>query len=156
MEDKKILIWDSRQQVGKHEHILTWFEANGYKVVRSKMFTGDVSWLQDQTLCIDTKKDIQEIVGNVTKDHERFVREIQRANENGIRLVFLIQDDYITKLEELNRWYNPRLRVSPKATRGTTLFKILYRMEKEYNTKFYMTTRAKCGETIIKILNKEM
>lgn len=147
---------DTREQEGKHQNVLNWFNENGFKVIRSKLFVGDYTYLDNQTICVDTKKDIQEIVGNVTKDHERFVREIQRANENGIRLVFLIQDDYITKLEELNRWYNPRLRVSPKATRGTTLFKILYRMEKEYNTKFYMTTRSKCGESIIKILNEEM
>ena len=147
---------DTREQEGKHQNVLDWFNNNGFKVVRSKLFVGDYTYLDNQTICVDTKKDIQEIVGNVTSQHERFVRELQRANENGIRLVFLIQDDYITKLEELNRWYNPRLRVSPKATRGTTLFKILYKMEKEYNTKFYLTTRAKCGESIIKILDGEM
>lgn len=106
------------------------------------------------SFCIDTKKDIQELVGNVCQQHKRFVSEIERANENGIKLVFLIQDDYITKLEELNRWSNPRRFVSPKATSGTTLFKILYGIEKKYNTKFYFTTREKCGETIIKLLEE--
>lgn len=156
MEEKKVILMDTREQEGKHNNVLEYFEKNNYKVVRSKLFVGDYTYLSDMRICVDTKKDIQEIVGNVTSQHDRFIREIQRANENGIKLVFLIQDEYIGKLEELNRWYNPRLKVSPRATKGTTLYKILYRIEKEYGTKFYMTTRAKCGENIIKILNGEM
>lgn len=108
------------------------------------------------SVIVDRKASINEICGNVTREHKRFTNELKLAQENGCKLVILIEDEYISKLEELNRWYNPMLNKYPKATRGTTLFKILYRIEKEYNTKFYMTTRSKCGENIIKILNGEM
>lgn len=149
---KKVLVWDTRQKKDKHKHILDWFEANGYKVVTSKLFCGDVCYLNDMSLILDTKKDLQEICGNVTKQHERFINEIQRANDNGIKLYFLIQDENIKTLSEVNRWWNPRLKYSKVATKGTTLFRILYSIEKKYDTKFYFTTKEKCGETIIKIL----
>lgn len=152
----KIIQMDSREQEGKHENVLNWFNENDYKVVRSKLFVGDYTYLDNQSICVDTKKDIQEICGNVTQQHKRFIEEIQRANDNNIQLYFLIQDEKIKELKEVNTWWNPRLRYNKKATKGTTLFKILYKIEKEYNTKFYFTTKERCGETIIKILNKEM
>lgn len=156
MGEKRIVVEDTRQQVGKHDHIENWFKDNSYKIVRTKLFCGDYTYLDNQTICVDTKKDIQEIVSNVTSQHKRFTDEIKRANENGIKLYFIIQDEYITKIEELNRWWNPRLISSPKATRGSTLFKILWKLEKEYGTKFYFSKRCNCAETIIKILDGEM
>lgn len=152
----KNLIWDTRQQAGKHEHILQWFEENGYSVLNSKLPFGDVCYVNDLSRIIDTKKDLQEVIGNVTAQHERFIREIELANENGIKLYFLIQDENISELRQVNQWWNPRLKYNKKATKGTTLFKILYSIEKKYNTKFFFCTREKCGETIIKILDGEI
>lgn len=152
----KILIQDTRERAKKHEHVLKWFEDNDYKVVRSKLFCGDYSYLNDQSICIDTKKNLLEICQNVVQDHDRFVRELQRANENGIKLYFLVEEANINELADVNKWWNPRLRYSKGATKGTTLFKILYSIEQKYNTKFYFTPKSKTGEIIIKILNGEM
>lgn len=152
--DKPILVWDSRQKKGKHEKTLQWFEENGYKVVSSKLFTGDVTFLNNQSICIDTKKNMLEICQNVVQDHERFVREIQRANENGIKLYFLIEEPNIKELADVNRWFNPRTRYSKGATKGTTLFKILCAIEKKYNTKFYFCDKTETGKRIIEILEK--
>lgn len=145
----KVIMMDTREQAGKHEHVIKWFNDNEYKIVRSKLFCGDYTFLNNQTICIDTKKDILEICQNVCQSHERFIREIQRANENGIKLYFLIQDEKITKLEELPKWYNPRKRFSPKATSGKQLYGILKTIQERYNTKFYFCTNEECGKKII-------
>lgn len=150
----KIIIQDTREQAKKHEHVLKWFEENDYKVVRSKLFCGDYSYLNNQSICVDTKKNMLEICQNVVQDHERFVKEIQRANENGIKLYFLIEEPNIKELADVNKWWNPRLRFSNGATKGTTLFKILYAIEKKYNTKFYFCGKEETGEKIIEILEK--
>lgn len=153
----KIIVQDTREQTNKHDFVLNYFNENDYKVIRTKLFVGDYTYLDNQTICVDTKKDIQELVGNVTKDHERFVNEIQRANDNGIKLYFVIcNDENIDILSDVNRWYNKRLRYNPKATKGTTLFKILYSIEKKYNVKFFFTTKENCGETIINILDGKL
>lgn len=127
----KIIVQDTREQTNKHDFVLDYFNENNYKVVRSKLFVGDYTYLDNQTICVDTKKDVQELVGNCTTQHERFINEIQRANDNGIKLYFVIcNDENINILSDVNRWYNKRLRYNPKATKGTTLFKILYSIEK--------------------------
>ena len=149
----RTIMMDTREQEHKHDFVLDWFEKNDYKVIRSKLFVGDYTYLDNQTICVDTKKDLLEVVGNVTKQHQRFVDELQRASENGIKLYILVCEDGINELSDVNRWWNPRLRYNPKATKGTTLFKILYKIEKEYNTKFIFTTKERCGADIIKILD---
>lgn len=149
----KIIVQDTREQSSKHDFVLDYFNKNNYKVVRSKLFVGDYAWLDDMSICVDTKKDLQEVVGNVTKQHQRFVDELKRASENGIKLYILVCEDGINELADVNRWYNKRLRYNPKATKGTTLFKILYKIEKEYGTKFIFTTKEQCGADIIRILD---
>ena len=73
--------------------------------------------------CVDTKKDIQELVSNVCgKGHARFRDECILAQNNGIKLYILVQnvgglvkgtkDVYnptITRLCDLHKWKNPRL-----------------------------------------------
>ena len=70
---------------------------------------------------VDTKKDIQELVGNVCgKQHARFRDECILAQNNGIKLYVLVQNDgglingtkdiynpTIRTLEDLHKWKNP-------------------------------------------------
>lgn len=72
-------------------------------------------------VCVDTKKDIQELVSNICgQQHERFRDECILAQNNGIKLYILvenkgryitkdIQTPTITRLEDLHSWKNPRL-----------------------------------------------
>lgn len=41
---------------------------------------------------MDTKKDVQELAGNVGRDHDRFVRELDRATADGKVLVVLVEE----------------------------------------------------------------
>lgn len=148
----KTIIQDTREQKGKHEHVLKWFEDNEYKVVRSKLFCGDYSYLNNQSICIDTKKDMLEICQNVVQSHKRFTDEIKRAIENDIKLVFLIEEPGISCLEDVANWKNPRRFYSDKATKGEQLYKILKTIEERYNTKFYFCDKAETGQKIIEIL----
>ena len=148
----KTIVWDTRQKKDKHDETLKWFEDNGYKVVRSKLFTGDVTYLNNMSLVIDTKKDMLEICQNVVQSHKRFTDEIKRAIENDIKLVFLIEESGISCLEDVQVWKNPRRFYSNKATKGEQLYKILKTIEDRYNTKFYFCDKAETGQKIIEIL----
>jgi ribosome-associated protein len=66
------IIEDTRQQASKHEIKHKYFEENGINILRSKLPIGDYARLDNLSLVIDTKKDIQELILDVTKDHERF------------------------------------------------------------------------------------
>ena len=75
------------------------------------------------TVCVDTKKDIEELINDIVgRQHERFRDECIFAQNNGIKLYVLVEnlgglipyakDIYnptIRNLNELHSWKNPRL-----------------------------------------------
>ena len=152
-----ILIEDTRQVVGKHKLKNEYFEKMGIEVVRSKLLFGDYQNPQNPSIAIDTKKDIQELIGDLTKDHERFKRELQLAKKCGAKLIILIEDEKVTCINDLYTWYNWRLKKSPKATKGSTLAKMLYTIEhntEDYNCQFIFTKKSECGAKILELLLK--
>ena len=153
-----ILIEDTRQVVGKHKLKNEYFEKMGIEVVRSKLLFGDYQNPQNPSIAIDTKKDIQELIIDVTKDHERFKRELQLAKKCGAKLIILIEDEKVTCINDLYTWYNWRLKKSPKATKGSTLAKMLYTIEnntEDYNCQFTFTKKSECGAKIIELLTRQ-
>lgn len=150
------IIEDTRQQAGKHNFKQTYFESHGIKVVRSKLPVGDYANIKDLSVIVDTKKDIQEIISNVTKQHARFVAECDLAKESDIKLIILIEnEDNIEKIEDLYTWYNKRLRFSPKATTGRTLAKILHGIQLRHGVQFEFCHPLEAGARIVELLPKE-
>lgn len=146
------LIEDTRQQANKHENKHRFFEKHGIKYIRSKLPIGDYALLTDLSTIVDTKQSIQEIIGNVTQQHKRFAAECELAKENDIRLCVLIEDMAVTCIDDLYRWYNPRLRFSPRATTGRTLAKILHGMEINHGVKFHFCKPEESGQVILELL----
>ena len=150
------IIEDTRQQAGKHNFKQTYFESHGIKIVRSKLPVGDYANIKDLSVIVDTKKDIQEIISNVTKQHARFVAECDLAKESDIKLIILIEnEDNIEKIEDLYTWYNKRLRFSPKATTGRTLAKILHGIQLRHGVQFEFCHPLEAGARIVELLPKE-
>lgn len=102
---KLIIQQDTREKDGKKNHILSYFEKQGIKVVRNKMFVGDYTLLNNQSVCVDTKKDVLELFFDLTKDHIRFRNECIRAKENDIQLVVLIEE--VLPDGKLVNWKSP-------------------------------------------------
>lgn len=179
-----IILEDSRQQVGKHDQKHRWFSENGIEIRRTKLYVGDYSLPTDQSVCIDTKKDFQEIIGNLTghkkdkngkTEHDRLVEETERAREAGIRLIYLIENEggeikkgkniynpVITKLEDVHKWVNPRLFIFehgkqkyPKATKGITLQKMLYTFSAHHGCEFMFCHPKDAGRIIVELLTED-
>lgn len=142
-----LLLEDKGQQDGKHVEKSQYWKRKGIDILQVPLPIGDYAIANDKSIdvisrknkrgiaikkmdflgtydvCVDTKKDIQELVGNVCgKQHERFRDECILAQNNGIKLYVLVQnagglirgtkDIYnstVTKLDELKGWKNPRL-----------------------------------------------
>lgn len=167
-----IILEDSRQQLGKHDHKHEWFAKNGIEVRRTKLYVGDYTLPTDQTVCIDTKKDFQEIIGNLTEQHDRLVEETERAREAGVRLIYLIENEggevkkgtnifnpVITKLEDVHKWKNPRLFIFqsgrqkyPRATKGITLQKMLYSFAAHHGCEFQFCHPKDSAAKIVELL----
>ena len=62
---------------------------------------------------------------------KRFTDELKRAQDANIKLITCEHGGDINQLADVNKWYNPRLKVSPMAVNGQRLFKILYSISKK-------------------------
>lgn len=148
---------DSREKKHKIGRIMQTFDTFRVKHFVSKLPCGDYCDLDNARFCIDRKYNLNELCGNVCQDHKRFIEELTRANNLGIKLVFLVEHScYIKTLEDVRGWKNPRLKVSPLAVSGERLYKILSTIEKNYNTKFYFCSKQETGRRIIELLQGEL
>lgn len=148
-----IIIHDTRDQTGKHNNVTDYLAAQGHTVIRSKMYVGDVALFENQLRCIDLKKDLNEVAGNVCQQHDRFQREMLRAKELGIQLVILVEHGRgVRSIDDVEGWVNPRLKKNPRATTGATLAKVMRTMQERYDVRWEFTTKAECGKRIVEIL----
>lgn len=169
MENQITIVQDTRQQVGKDEHVLKYFADNGIKVVRSKLFVGDYALLHNMKVVVDRKKDMLEIGANIcdSKEHERFRKELVNAQENGIKLYILIEDENIYNTFGVRFYKSPTYKSSGFKNgvyhaRGEkmsqinflSLSKAMMTMEQKYNCKFVFAKRAEYGKKVLEILTK--
>ncbi|MEG2116336.1 MAG: ERCC4 domain-containing protein [Clostridia bacterium] len=152
-----IIQCDTRQQDSKHKLKEQYFASVGIKCVRSKLFVGDYTRLDNQTICVDSKQDLVEVAGNICgKQHERFRAECLKAKENGIQLIILIEEPQ--SLETLADWKPPIFKYGKMKghyvtqVRGTTLAKAMATMTANYGVQFMFTTKQDCGRKIVELL----
>lgn len=168
-----IILEDTRQQDSKHSKKHKWFEENGIEVRRTKLYVGDYTLPTNQSVCVDTKKDIQELISDICgKQHNRFREELIRAKEAGIKLYILVENTSITinerkgiyspfidSLDNLHRFVNPRLfiwrggkQLYPGATKGITLKKACITMQHKYGVEFVFCKPNQAAEKVIELL----
>lgn len=95
------IIEDTRNKVGEHVWKNKQLMDLGYKVLRSKLPAGDYGLMTTLGTVIDTKKDLQEIYGNlIGKEHKRFRDECRLCQANGIQLIILCEHMYADTPEE--------------------------------------------------------
>ena len=140
------------------------------KYFRSKLYCGDYQSLDNAKLCIDRKKDLQELCGNVCQQHERFKNELLRAMEAGIQMIILCEHgEDIRCLEDVYFWQNPRKHTvrwktvngikiktvaSQKAVDGYQLYKSLCTIRDRYNVRFEFCTKDQTGKRIVELLSE--
>lgn len=144
---------DTREKSRAIKQIVSYFDETGIQHYTSKLYVGDYMSLDNPRVVIDRKQNLQEICGNVCQQHERFINELKRARENGIKLIILCEHgSNIKTLADVQRWVNPRLRTSPKAVSGKQLFKILFTIGQRYDVDFVFCDKRMTGYMIAKIL----
>ena len=240
-----IILEDTRQQEKKHEVKHEHFRSVGIHWNRTALYCGDYTLPANQSICIDTKKDIAELIGDVqakqmpkkevkekvneifekeqiptnfsddifhaicdddtdrfaekeindicykhsvsesaissfqalyVKRHGFFHRGLKRAQNSGIRLYILVEnEDKVNSIDDLFRWHNPRLDILinsnqmigfwgngkprykkvqkyPYAATGEWLAKACLTMEEKYGCKFLFCKPEESGEKILELL----
>lgn len=156
--NKDILILaDTRQQ--KDSYITNYFDKNEIQWIRTTLpsadyakifYDSDLGFIWDYSTLIDTKKDVEEIVGNLCRstEHERIKREVQKARDVGCEnFIFLICDNKIKSIDDLKNWSSKRTKV-----KGETLLKIMSTMASKYGIRFIFTDKKNAGAKIIQLL----
>lgn len=150
---------DSREKPKAIKKIINEFNKQGVQYFISKVYAGDYMSLDNPRLVVDRKQNLSEIcsnVGSTAANHERFKRELMRANELGIKVVVLIEHGHGFKtLEDVKFWDNPRLSESPNATDGIKLYKILKTMCHKYNMEVQFCDKEETGKKILEILGND-
>lgn len=159
-----IIQTDSREHMSEWKRISAQFDKLGVKYFRSKLFVGDYMNLDNPRVAVDRKQNLTELCSNVTQDHERFRREMIRAQENGIKLIFLVEHgDGIESLEDVIFWENPRRNkkkkvdgkwvwYETKATTGEVLYNILTTIKRKYGVEFEFCKKEDTGKRILELL----
>lgn len=148
-----IIIEDTRNQIGKHNELNLELSKLGYRVLRSKLYVGDYTRLDNQTICIDTKKDWLEVAGNVCgRQHKRFRQECIKAKEAGIRLIILVEEE--TLIEEWNSPLN-RLKQPLTKVKCEVLAKAIKTMNKKYGVEFINCNKKDTAKILVDILKGE-
>lgn len=157
----KAIFEDTRQQLGKHDNIAEYCKKNDIELIRQGLFVGDYTKITDQSITIDTKKDLLELVMDLGKDKSRFWREVFRAKKHNIKLIILCEHgNGISKLSDVQFWENPMLhpnskRYNPKAMNGKTLMRRLIDVHIAYGTEFFFCDKADTGRLVVELLEHE-
>lgn len=194
-----LIIEDKGQKEGLHILKNRYFKSHDMEVLRAPLPVGDyiiatdkvadvirrksarkmelkkMDFLGTYDVSVDTKKDMQEIIGNICgKSHPRFRDECILAQNNGIKLYVLIENaDGVKSVEDVFKWRNPRLErynrikymqscgkwlnasipITPP-TSGKTLAKSMLTMQLKYGVEFVFCRPEEAGKKIIELLTK--
>lgn len=163
---------DTREKQRAITKILATFRKSDIKFISTKLYVGDYRRLDNPMLVVDRKQDLLEVANNVCQDHARFRRELIRAQEVGIKVVILIEqnkmddENKIRSIADVVWWDNPRRHkrvrdadgiwkdVETKAIEGDKLAKIMTTLEEKYGCTFAFCDKERTGVEIIRILSE--
>ena len=137
---------DSREQ--KNDEVVEYFDKIGQKYFVSKVPGGDYINFKAPKVTIDLKKDLVELANNLTREHERFKREMTVVKDDmQCDLVVLIREP-LKSLEDVKNWSSKRTQL-----KGEQLYKIMKTMAEKYGILWRFCTRETAGQKILQILD---
>lgn len=145
------IIIDTREKARAIRQIVAEFQKQGIGTISSKLWVGDYARIDNQTIVVDRKQNLLELASNICED--RFHREIHRAHEHSVKIVFLCEHgNGIRDLIDVLFWENPRKAESPHCISGEHLYKAMCSMSDKYGVEWEFCTKAETGKRIIDIL----
>ncbi len=147
----KIFI-DSREKARAILKIQAELDHCGIKHFSTKLFVGDYMNPEKPLLFVDRKQNIAEIAANATSGYARVKRELNRLDEIGGKMYFLIEQDSIDGkpiecLEDIILW-------APRYGEivGERVYKVLTAWTYKHNVEFVFCCKKDTGKEIIRLL----
>lgn len=146
---------DSREKSRAIRKILAEFDRQDVKWFVSKLYVGDYINMERPLVIVDRKQNIAELAQNATSGHDRVKRELQRLDEMGAKMYFLIEQNTIdgtpiTGLEDILLW-------KPKYGEivGERVYRILKAWEHKHQVEYVFCSKKQTGAEIIRLLQME-
>jgi len=144
---------DTREKPQAIQKILNHFQKSGLEIIRQKLDEGDYKLDPEGMVTVDRKQNLQEVCGNLTRERERFQRELRRCAEKGETIYVLVEHGgMIRELADVAEWRNPRLKHSAKAVDGPQLYKLMLTYAAKYGVRWRFCTKQTTGREILRIL----
>lgn len=155
----KYLIIDSREKPKAIKTIVEQFNAAGIRYEVSKLLIGDYMDWNRPGIVVDRKQNIAELAKNCTADHDRFRRELERAQTAGTTLVVLVeQNRYLDRdkwirvetIADLMTWSSPHTKI-----RGEKVFRVLSSWCAKYPLRVEFCDKRVTGKKILEVIYGE-
>lgn len=155
----KYLIVDSREHAHIIKPILKYFQLRSVPYEISKLLIGDYQDYGNPSVCVDRKRNIAELAKNCTADHERFRRELERAQKANTTLVVLVEQNrykdrdrwiHVENVEDLMLWESPHTTI-----RGEKVYRVLRSWMSKYPLRVEFCDKRSTGRRIYEIIYEE-
>ena len=155
----KFLLIDSREKPKAIRSIVKYFDSIGLVHETSKLFIGDYQDFNRPQIIVDRKQNIAELAKNCTADHERFRRELERAQKANTTLVVLVEQNrykdrdkwiHIETIEDLMLWESPHTTI-----RGEKVYRVLRSWMVKYPLRVEFCDKRSTGRRIYEIIYEE-
>lgn len=152
----KYLQVDTREKPKAIQSILRYMDQQGVEHISTKLLIGDyMDWNRPQ-ICVDRKQNIAELAKNCTSDHERFRRELQRAQKANTTLVVLVEQNrykdrdqwiHVGSIEDLMLWSSPHTTIT-----GEKVYRVLRSWMAKYPLRVEFCDKRETGRRIYEII----
>ena len=152
----KFLLIDSREKPKAIRSIVKYFDSIGLVHETSKLFIGDYQDFNRPQIIVDRKQNIAELAKNCTADHERFRRELERAQKANTTLVVLVEQNrykdrdrwiHVETVEDLMLWESPHTTI-----RGEKVYRVLRSWMAKYPLRVEFCDKRNTGRRIYEII----
>lgn len=152
----RLLLVDSREKPKAIQNILKYFDSVGLAHESTKLFIGDYQDFSRPHIIVDRKQNIAELARNCTADHERFRRELQRAEKAGATLVVLVEQNrykdrdkwiHVESIEDIMLWTSPHTTI-----RGEKVYRVLRSWMAKYPLRVEFCDKRETGKRIYEII----
>lgn len=155
----KYLLIDSREHSKAIRNIIKYFDEIGLIHESTKLFIGDYQDFNRPGIIVDRKQNIAELAKNCTADHERFRRELERAQKANTTLVVLVEQNrykdrnewiHVADIEDLMLWSSPHTQVI-----GEKVYRVLRSWMAKYPLRVEFCDKRNTGRRIYEIIYEE-
>ena len=163
-----IIQCDTREHDSEWARVEQQLDALGVQWFRNKLYIGDYMCLDNPKLVIDRKKNLEELCSNIfSEDHNRFRREMIRAQELGVQIIILIEHGKdIQGMNDIIWWDRPEtvryrkvdgkwVNYTVKRIAGESLVKAMHTISEKYGIKYAFCDKSSTGEAIVRIFEHD-